>query len=156
MRRNRFDALSNEAEGFYMLDGESHEDMYQRLKVIATNFKSVGADHVNDAWIKRKYVNALMPFEPTDLKSIQGRQNYHLMISAEVMQEICSFQVATRLANDSRNRAIGMTQGASKALKAKVVTKEVDQEEEFTPDEDHTALKPEEYEAVLNDYLALS
>ena len=27
MRRNRFEALSNEAEGFYMLDGESHEDM---------------------------------------------------------------------------------------------------------------------------------
>ena len=26
-RRNRFDALSNEAEGFYMLDNESHEEI---------------------------------------------------------------------------------------------------------------------------------
>ena len=112
MRRNRFDAFNNVAEGFYMLDGESHEDMYRRLKVIATDFKSVGADHVDDAWIKRKYVNSLMPFEPTDLKRIKGRQNYHLMSSTEVMQEMCSFQVATKLANDSRNRAIGMTQGA--------------------------------------------
>jgi hypothetical protein len=34
MRRNRFEALSNEAEGFYMLDGENHEDMYRRLKVV--------------------------------------------------------------------------------------------------------------------------
>src|SRR3954470_17980958 len=32
MRRNRYDALSNEAEGFYMLDGEDHEDMYRGLK----------------------------------------------------------------------------------------------------------------------------
>ena len=75
MKRNRFDALSNEAEGFYMFDGENHEDMYRRLKTIATNFSSVGATHVDDAWIKRKYVNTLMPFKPTDLKSLQGRHN---------------------------------------------------------------------------------
>ena len=36
------------------------------------------------------------------------------------------------------------------------MTKEVDQEEEFIPDEVQTSLKPEEYEAVLSDYLALS
>ena len=85
MKINRFDALSNEAEGFCMIDGENHEDMYRRLKIIATNFKNVGAEHVDDAWIKRKYVNALMPFEPTDLTSLQGRHNYHLLSSNEVM-----------------------------------------------------------------------
>ena len=79
MRRNRYDALSNEAEGVYMHDGESHEDMFRRLKIIATNFKSVGADHVDDAWIKIKYVNALMPFEPaskegkTTISCLQAR-----------------------------------------------------------------------------------
>ena len=35
MRRNRFDALCNEAEGFYMLDNETDEEMYGRLKVLA-------------------------------------------------------------------------------------------------------------------------
>ena len=28
MMRNRFEALSNQAEGFFMIDGEDHEDMY--------------------------------------------------------------------------------------------------------------------------------
>src|SRR5215216_1644879 len=32
MRRNRYDALSNEVEGFFMKDGDDHEDMYLRLK----------------------------------------------------------------------------------------------------------------------------
>ena len=64
MKRNRFEALSNEAEGFYMLDGENHEYMYRRLKTIATSFSGLGATHVDDAWIKRKYVSALMTFEP--------------------------------------------------------------------------------------------
>ena len=88
MKRNRYDELSNEAEGFYMHDGESHEDMYRRLIVIATEFKKVGAEYVDDAWIKRKYVNTLMPFEEANLNSIKGREKYHLMSSTEVMQEI--------------------------------------------------------------------
>ena len=107
------------------------------------------------AWIKSKYVNALMPFESINLNSIKGRESYHLMSSTEVMQEICSFKLATKLANDSRNRAIGMSQGSSKALKAKVVTREDDEEEDSSHDEDLPELKPDEYEKVLHDYMAL-
>ena len=86
MKRNRLHALRNEAKGFYMFDGGNHEDMYQRLKTIATNFCPVGANHVDDAWIKRKYVSGLWLFESIDFKSLQGRHNYHLMSSNEVMQ----------------------------------------------------------------------
>ena len=49
MRRNRYEALNNQAEGFYMLDGEDHEDMYRRLKAIANTFRDHGASHVDDA-----------------------------------------------------------------------------------------------------------
>ena len=68
-----------------MVEGEDHEDMYLRIKSIATTFRDLGASYVDDAWIKRKYVRALIPFDPTDLKSLQGRHNYHLMSSNEVM-----------------------------------------------------------------------
>ena len=51
MRRYRYDALSKEAEGFYMLDGEDHEDMYRRLKSIATTFTKHGATHIEDTII---------------------------------------------------------------------------------------------------------
>ena len=141
MRRTIFDELSNEAKGFYMLDDESHEDMFRRLTVIATDFKSVGAEYIDDAWIKRKYVNALMPFESIHLNSIKGRESYPRMSSTEVMQEICSFKMATKLAHDSRNRALGMSQGSSKALKARVVSKEVVDEEELSHEEELTPLK---------------
>ena len=79
MRRNRYKELCNEAEGFYMLDDDSHEDMFRRLTIIATDFKSVGADYIDDAWIKRKYVSALMPFESIHLNSIKGRESYPKM-----------------------------------------------------------------------------
>ena len=107
-----------------MLDGEDHEDMYRRLKVVATTFRDLGASHVDDAWIKRKYISALMPFEPTDLKSLQGRHNYHLMTSNEVRQEMAAFKVAAKNAEDARARAIGMHKGGNLALKAKAVENE--------------------------------
>ena len=51
-----------------MLDNETHEEMYGRLKVLAKTFYNVGATYADDPWVKRKYVNALMPIE---LKAIQ-------------------------------------------------------------------------------------
>src|SRR4051812_48338400 len=144
MRRNIYDALSNEVEGFYMLDGE---DMYRRLKSIATTFRNHGASHVDDAWIKRKYVSALMPFEPTDLKSLQGRHNYHLMTSNEVMQEMAAFKVAAKNAEDARARAMGMQKGVNMALKTSVI------------DHDEYAIEgmdcPEDIKRIHGQYLAL-
>ena len=51
MRRNRFDALSSKTEGFYMLDNETHEEMYFRLKLLAKTFSNVGATYADDAWV---------------------------------------------------------------------------------------------------------
>src|SRR3954471_20758190 len=95
--------------------------MYRRIKTTATAFRNVGASHVDDALIKRKYVSALMPFDPTDLKSLQGRHNYHLMTSNEVMQEMASFKVAAKNAKDARSRDLGIRNVVNLALKAKVV-----------------------------------
>ena len=41
-------------------------------------------------------------------------------------------------------------------MKAKVVTKVVDREEEVEPDEEVTSLQAKEYGPVLKDYLALA
>jgi hypothetical protein len=48
MKRTRYEAFSNQAEGFFMKDGEDHQDMYRRLKAIATTFKNLGAHHIDD------------------------------------------------------------------------------------------------------------
>ena len=152
MKRNRFDALSNDAEGFYMLDSETHEEMYGRLKILAKAFYNVGATYVDDAWIKRKYVNALMPFEPIELKAIQGRHNYLLMSSNEVMQEVQASKVATKNAQDNRARAMGMKQGPSLALKAKVVSLDDSVEIEACP----SNLPPDDLEQTLHGHIALA
>jgi hypothetical protein len=59
--------------------------MYRRLKAIATTFKNLGAHHIDDEWIKMKYTLAFTPYEPTDVKSVQGKHNFHEMTSNQVM-----------------------------------------------------------------------
>src|SRR3954468_10086688 len=150
MRRNRYDALSNEAEDFYMKEGEDHEDMYRRLKTTATAFRNVGASHVDDPWIKRKYMSALMPFELTDLKSLQGRHNYHLMTSNEVMQDMATFKVTAKNAKDARARALGMSYVGNVALKAKVL----DHGDEDDSDEGLSMDHPDEVKISHGQYMA--
>jgi hypothetical protein len=118
-------SFCNQAEGFLMKDGEDHQDMYQRLKAIATTFKNLGAHHIDDEWIGMKYVLACMTFEPTDLKSVQGRHDYHQITSNQVMQEMQAYKVATQNAEDTRAHAIGIQKSSNLALKASVVEKEV-------------------------------
>jgi hypothetical protein len=49
-----------------------------------------------DEWIKMKYILALTPYEPADVKSVQGKHNFHEMTSNQVMQEIQAYNVAAQ------------------------------------------------------------
>jgi hypothetical protein len=151
MERNKYNALHNQAKGFMKLPSEDHQEMYRRLLSIATAFGNVGAKHVDDMWIKDKYVDALMPYEPMHIKSLQGRYNYFQMSSNEVMQEMQAFKVAERNAQDSMNRAIGMAKGANLALKADVV-EEVEGQEASRAS--WSMSYPEDLEYHYNDHMA--
>jgi hypothetical protein len=115
MKITRYVSFSNQAEGFFMKEGEDHLEMYRGLKAIATTFKNLGAHHIDDEWIKMKYVLAYMPFDPADLKSVQGRHNYHKITSNQVMQEMQAYKVAAPNMEDARARAIGMQKSSNLA-----------------------------------------
>jgi hypothetical protein len=66
MKRTRYVSFCNQVKGFFMKDAEDHQEIYRRLKDIATTFKNLGAHHIDDEWIKMKYMLAYMPFEPAD------------------------------------------------------------------------------------------
>jgi hypothetical protein len=125
MRRNKFEEVRNQAEGFLMEEGEDHQDMYRLLKALAITFINLGVSHTDDDWVKRKYIKAIMPFEVADLKTLKNKHNYDVMTSNEFMQEMDSFKVESKIVKDSR--ALGMRRGGNLALKAKA-PEEVDEE----------------------------
>ncbi|KAK1682994.1 hypothetical protein QYE76_043842 [Lolium multiflorum] len=89
------------------LPDEDHEDMYARLVTVADAFRIVGATHINDSWIKDKYIDCMMSFEPIDVKTLVGRECYSSLTSQQAVHEMQALKVLEQNSHDSRNRAIG-------------------------------------------------
>ncbi|KAM0887545.1 hypothetical protein ACQ4PT_028956 [Festuca glaucescens] len=130
MKRNKYSALQNQAEGFMRLPNEDHQEMYRRLLTIVDAFANVGSKHIDDFWIKDKYIDAIMPYEPIDVKSLLGRESYPKLTSYQLVHEMQALKVAEQNSQDSRNRAMGMARDTNLALNASVV-EEVDNQESY-------------------------
>ncbi|KAK1647292.1 hypothetical protein QYE76_065097 [Lolium multiflorum] len=151
MRRNKYNALRNQAEGFLRLPDEDHEAMYGRLLTVADAFRNVGATHINDSWIKDKYIDCMMPFEPIDVKTLVGRECYSSLTSQQAVHEMQALKVLEQNSHDSRNRAIGMSKGNNLALTVNSV-------EEVIPQDQYRASwsmsYPEDLELHYNDHMS--
>ena len=132
-----------------MQDDETPEDMYRRLKVLCSTMRDLGAHYVDDKFMKRKFIQALLPFEEQKLNSIKGRTNFHLMTSQEVLSEVIAMTIAKKNAESARARAIGSTK-VNLALKAKAI--EVDDDDDDTSSE----WSQEDLKCAFNEHLALA
>ncbi|KAK1626770.1 hypothetical protein QYE76_001085 [Lolium multiflorum] len=150
-RRNKYNALRNQAEGFMRLPDEDHQVMYGRLLIVADAFRLSGATHINDSWIKEKYIECMMPFVPIDVKTLVGRECYSSLSSQDVVHEMQALKVLEQNSHDSRNRAIGMAKGNNLALTVNSV-------EEVHPQEQYRASwsmsYPEDLECHYHDHMA--
>ena len=151
MKRNKYSALRNQAEGFMRLPDEDHQVMYRRLITIADAFRNVGAQHIDDFWIKDKYIDCMMPFEPIDVKTLVGRESFPSLSSQQVVHELQALKVLEQNSQDSRNRAIGMSRGTNLALMVNTM-------EEVNPQEPYrtswSMSYPEDLELHYNDHMA--
>ncbi|KAK1696173.1 hypothetical protein QYE76_012870 [Lolium multiflorum] len=150
-RRNKYNALRNQAEGFMRLPDEDHQVMYGRLLIVADAFRLSGATHINDSWIKEKYIECMMPFVPIDVKTLVGRECYSSLSSQDAVHEMQALKVLEQNSHDSRNRAIGMAKGNNLALTVNSV-------EEVHPQEQYRASwsmsYPEDLECHYHDHMA--
>ncbi|KAK1632003.1 hypothetical protein QYE76_006318 [Lolium multiflorum] len=88
------------------LPDEDHQDMYSRLLIVADSFRLIGATHINDSWIKEKYIECMMPYVPIDVKTLVGRECYSSLSSQDAVHEMQALKVLEQNSHDSLNRAI--------------------------------------------------
>ncbi|KAK1667120.1 hypothetical protein QYE76_055279 [Lolium multiflorum] len=98
------------------LPDEDHQVMYSRLLIVADSFRLIGATHINDSWIKEKYIECMMPYVPIDVKTLVRRECYSSLSSQDVVHEMQALKVLEQNSHDSLNRAIGMSKGNNLAL----------------------------------------
>jgi hypothetical protein len=120
IQSSKFDEAHAEADAFIMNEGESAEDMYRRLTALAVKLRDLGASHVDDSWVKRKFYTALLPYEEGRLNAIRQNSSFRKMTSNEVLSEIIAMDIAKKTAD----QLIARTNNSHKSnltLKAKVL-----------------------------------
>jgi hypothetical protein len=119
IQESKFDEASNEADNFAMLDGESTEDLHQRLSALQVKLVDLGSTQCDGRWMKRKFVQALLPFFKDTVNSIKGDANFRTMTTHDILQEIVARKISEKNADDALARARGV-HAPNLALKAKV------------------------------------
>ena len=127
IKHSKFDSLTNDVDGFIMKEGETPQELYRRLKVLFVALTGLGSKDCNDAWIKRKFMYAIMPFEPKTINIVRSRPDYYKLTSNDVLSEYVSLSIMemNSKTNLARNQGI---QGTNLALKAKSSIEDEDEE----------------------------
>ncbi|KAK1610929.1 hypothetical protein QYE76_034602 [Lolium multiflorum] len=119
IQSSRFDEVNNMADNFVMVEGETPEEMYRRLIALAVQMQDLGATFVDDHWIKRKFYNALLPYEEVKLTAIRQNASFRAMTSDEILSEVIALDISKKNAEDLVARAHN-SRKPNLALKMKV------------------------------------
>jgi hypothetical protein len=152
IQESKFDEASNEADNFAMLDGESPKELHRRLSALQVKLVDLGSTQCDERWMKRKFVQALLPFMKDTMNSIKGDANFRKMTSHDILQEIVARKISEKNADDALARACGV-RAPNLALKAKVSCHE---EASLMEEEESMGGSPEDMKYAHAEHMALA
>jgi hypothetical protein len=91
-----------------MLDGEDPQELHRRLSALQVKLTELGATHCDWRWMKRKFIQAMLPFMKDTMNSIKGNASYRKMTAHYILQEIVARKIAEKNADDALGRARGV------------------------------------------------
>ena len=68
---SKFEEIEAESNAFAGKDGETPEELYRRVTALAIRMMDHVAKEVDDGWIKRKFMQAILPFKKHMTMSIR-------------------------------------------------------------------------------------
>ncbi|KAK1606922.1 hypothetical protein QYE76_030595 [Lolium multiflorum] len=110
--------------------------------------QDLGATFVDDHWIKRKFYNALLPYEEVKLTAIRQNASFRAMTSDEVLSEVIALDISKKNAEDLVARAHN-TRKPNLALKMK-------EHEASESDEDPIEWGPDDLKTNYHEHMALA
>ena len=150
---SKFEEVEAESNAFVGKEGESPLDLYRRITSLVVRMLDHGAREVDDAWMKRKFMQAILPFRRHTTMSVRERSDFHTMSSNAVVNEFVALEILEKNADDAHARAQRL--GSSNlALKAKAT---IDDEEgvEDVEEEEEDLSTNEEIKYDFNEFMAL-
>jgi hypothetical protein len=136
-----------------MRDNETPDEMYQRILALATALTGFGCKDNGDDYVKHMFITSINPREPIRSEIIRSRPDFGRMTSNEVLCEFTALTILKKNAEETRARVLAGQGVHNLALKAKVVYKQEEGEEEICEEE---CWSPEDAKFALNEHLALN
>ena len=132
---SKFEEVEAEASAFAGREGESPLELYRRITSLSVRMLDHGAREVDDGWMKRKFMQAILPFRRQATMSIRERSDFLTMSSNAVVNEFVALEILEKNADDAHARAQRL--GSSNlALKAKATLIEEESVEDGEEEED--------------------
>ena len=146
--------MQDDADEFAMIQVEEPRVLCRRLTTLAVSLRDHGSKDIDDNWIKRKFLKAMMPYHKAMSSVIRQRPDFYALSSSEVLDEF----VAMRILDKTADNAVLCSQRAKNpnlALKAKASVEE-EGEEECCPEDakyayhEHMALASRQFWSKKN------
>jgi hypothetical protein len=152
IQESKYDEADNEADNFSMLDGESPKELHRCLSALQVKLIDLGSTQCDGKWMKRNFIQALLPFMKDTMNSIKGDANFRKMTVHDILQEIVARKISKKNADDALARAHGV-RAPNLALKAKVLY-----QEEASLEEEEVAMggSPENMKYAHVEHMALA
>ena len=112
IRASKFEEVEAESNAFVGREGESPLELYRRVTSLAVRMMDHGAKEVDDGWMKRKFMQAILPFRRHTAMSVRERPDFHTMSSNAVLNEFVALEILEKNADDALARA-QVNKGAS-------------------------------------------
>jgi hypothetical protein len=81
--------INGELELFFMTDGETMREMYDRLKLLVSDNRSLGSNDWEDSKVTKKLLRAFAPRKSNLATMIRRDPNYYKMTPINFLERSC-------------------------------------------------------------------
>jgi hypothetical protein len=114
VRQGKMDLINGELELFFMKDGETVQEMYDRLMVLVSNIRALGSKDWDDSKITKKLLRAFAPKDKNLTAMIRRDPRYPTMTPTQLLGEI----LHQELVDQDLEKSLTLKMGKSLALNA--------------------------------------
>jgi hypothetical protein len=143
VRQGKMDLINGELELFFIKDGETIQEMYDRLMVLVSDMRALGSKDWDDSKVTKKLLRAFAPKDKNLTTMIRRDLRYPTMTPNQLLGEILHQELVVQDEEKSltlkMNKSLSLNANSSEVVEAKPKppkTKKEDTSDEGITDED--------------------
>jgi hypothetical protein len=132
VRQGKMDLINGELELFFMMDGETVREMYDRLMLLVSDIRVLGSQDWDDSKVTKKLLKAFAPKDKNLAAMIRRDPNYYKMTPNQLLGEILHHELVDQDVEKSlslkMNKSLALNASSSEVVEVKPKTSKTKKE----------------------------